>query len=37
MNQKLRKTLVYLFKALYEIGAFTLMYFVTKYLAESVG
>ena len=37
MNKKLRKVLVCIFKVLYEIGAFTLMYFVTKYLAESVG
>ena len=37
MNKKLRKALIYTFKVLYEIGAFTLMYFVTKWLAESVG
>ena len=36
MNKKLRKALIYTFKVLYELGAFTLMYFVAKWLAESV-
>ena len=32
-----KKCLIYLFKVLYEIGAFTLIYFVVKYFAESGG
>ena len=36
MNKKWRNFLVYLFKVLYELGAFALIYFVTKSLAESV-
>ena len=31
-----KKCLIYLFKVIYEIGAFAAMYFVVKYLAESV-
>lgn len=37
MNKKFRKYLVYLFKVLYELGVFAAIYFVAKFLAESVG
>lgn len=37
MDKKFRKVLVYLFKVLYEIGAFAMIYFVMKHFAESVG
>ena len=36
MVKKWRKGIVYLFKGLYEIGAFALIYSVMKYFAESV-
>ena len=32
-----KKVLICLFKVLYEIGAFVMIYFVIKYFAESVG
>ena len=37
MAKKCRKGLICLFKVLYEIGAFAMIYFVIKYFAESVG
>ena len=37
MNKKLSNGLIYLFKVLYEIGVFALIYFMAKYFAESVG
>ena len=37
MYKKFRKYLVYLFKVLYELGVFALIYFMAKYFAESVG
>ena len=37
MGKKWRKGLICLFKVLYEIGAFAMIYFVIKYFAESVG
>ena len=36
MSKKLRKGMIYLFKVLYEFGAFAAIYFVMKYFAESV-
>ena len=32
-----KKVLICLFKVLYEIGAFALIYYTIKYFAESVG
>ena len=37
MDKKFRKYLVYLFKVLYELGVLAAVYFVAKFLAESVG
>ena len=36
MAKKWLKCLICLFKVLYEIGAFAMIYFVIKYFAESV-
>ena len=35
MDKKWRKGLIYLLKVLYEIGAFTLIYYTLKYFAQS--
>ena len=37
MAKKFRKGMVCLFKVLYELGAFAMIYFVIKFFAESVG
>ena len=36
MDKKWRKCLVYMFKLLYELGVFAVLYFVIKLFAESV-